>query len=140
MIFIGDIHGNFNYIKYVIRHRHIEDETLIQVGDFGIGFEKKHVDLDLLYDLNDFLKKHNCILYVIRGNHDDPAYFTGLFMFSHLKLVPDYTIVNIEDKNVLFVGGAHSVDRARRIEFNDVWFPDEMFNLDEDKLDRKSVV
>ena len=87
-----------------------------------------------LLKLNSWLKEANCILYAIRGNHDDPKYFNGCFMFSHLKLLPDYTVLNIDGKKVLFVGGAHSIDRGRRIRDNDVWFPDEVFNLDEDKL------
>lgn len=134
MIFIGDIHGNFEYIKYLVNSRHIEDANFIQVGDFGVGFDKKHVDLAALYRLNEILEKANCHLYVIRGNHDDPRYFNGVFEFRYLHLVPDYTVINIEGKRVLFVGGATSIDRVYRKENKYGWWEDEVFVLDEGKL------
>jgi predicted phosphodiesterase len=134
MIFVGDIHGNFNYIKYLVRSRHLEGETIIQVGDFGIGFNKKHVDLEELQKLNATLRAADCKLYVIRGNHDDPRYFNGVFEFTNLHLVPDYTVINIEGKNVLFVGGATSIDRVYRQEAGYGWWEDEKFVLDTDKL------
>lgn len=110
----GDWHGEWNTIISVLKDKNIDNCTLIQVGDFGVGFERKTKEIARLKFLNKFLKTKKINLYAIRGNHDDPAYFTGkdeTLKFSNIKLVPDYSIIRIEDRNVLFIGGAISIDR-----------------------------
>ena len=49
LYFIGDLHGNFNYLKHMLKD--IRNSYLIQVGDFGIGFTDYLNDKDIL-DLN----------------------------------------------------------------------------------------
>lgn len=147
ILHLGDIHGNFELVKREIKRLKIgkNDEVayIIQCGDFGIGFYPKK-DVETLNLLNKFLKKRNIIMIVIRGNHDDPAYFDGNFIFSNLKLVPDYTIMDIYDIKYLFVGGAISIDRKPRLDrmqeaasYGDklslYWF-DEPFVLEEEKI------
>jgi predicted phosphodiesterase len=118
VLILGDIHGNFNYLKNQINTKRIEDCTIIQVGDFGIGFSYKENDEFVLESLNDYLKDSNVTLYAIRGNHDNPKFFNGDYDFSNLKLLPDYTQLEIEGNNFLFIGGAVSVDRTTRIKEN----------------------
>lgn len=115
---LGDLHGNFNFLKHQIHSKQITDCTIIQVGDFGIGFTYKENDEQTLINLNDFLKDVNVTLLAIRGNHDNPDFFNGGYDFSHLKLLPDYTTLNIDGHNFLFIGGAISIDRTRRIKEN----------------------
>jgi predicted phosphodiesterase len=115
---LGDIHGNFNFLKHQIHSKQITDCTIIQVGDFGIGFSYKENDEQTLKNLNDFLKDVNVTLLAIRGNHDSPSFFNGDYDFSHLKLLPDYTTLNLEGYKFLFIGGAISVDRTQRIKEN----------------------
>lgn len=147
IIYAGDWHGNFRYIKSLIdRYKigNIEEITyLIQVGDFGIGFYPKS-DLQTLEDLNNFFKERNIICIAIRGNHDDPSFFQGNHMYSNLQLVPDYTTMEIDGKKHLFVGGAISIDRKYRISQDQreasygssqrSYWKDEIFVLDEEKL------
>jgi len=141
---IGDTHGNFEYIRKTIKGRNITDMVLFHVGDFGVGFNDERKDKLELSRLNTRLEKNNCQMYVIRGNHDNPACFDGTWDWDHLHLVPDYTIVNVEGFDVLMVGGAVSVDRvprkrdqqlmaSRGIDKELYWY-DEEFVLDEDKL------
>jgi predicted phosphodiesterase len=113
-IVIGDTHGNFKYIMYRLKLSKIYDTTLFHVGDFGVGFNKVNDETSLI-KLNDRLKEHNCQLYVIRGNHDNPDYFDGSRDYSNLHLVPDYTIINLDGVNILMVGGAISIDRIPRL-------------------------
>jgi UDP-2,3-diacylglucosamine pyrophosphatase LpxH len=120
ILLLGDIHGNFNFLKHQIHSKQITDCTIIQVGDFGIGFTNKENDEQTLRNLNEFLKDVNVILYVIRGNHDNPTFFNGDHDFSNLKLLPDYTTLNLEGHNLLFIGGAISVDRTHRIKENNI--------------------
>ncbi len=116
ILILGDIHGNFDYLKYKIDHNKITDCYIIQVGDFGIGFTSQENDNRLLENLNDFLRDRNIILYAIRGNHDNPDFFQGNHFYSNLHLVPDYTVLKLDNRNVLCIGGAISIDRIPRIQ------------------------
>jgi len=144
ILFLGDIHGNFNYIAGEIKRKKITDCTIIQVGDFGIGFSTPENDLKILEAFNQILADQNVIMYAIRGNHDNPKFFNGDYQLSHLKLIPDYTVLEIEDHKILCVGGAVSVDRAPRLnemqkaarygsKKEQYWF-DENFIFKEDKI------
>jgi predicted phosphodiesterase len=132
MYLLGDIHGNFNEISYFAQ-KNIEKEptTLIQVGDFGAGFHADFLN-DMEY-LNNILREFNITLYAIRGNHDDPKFFDGTYNWSNIKLLPDYTVMVIEGKRILFIGGATSIDRLQRTP-DKTWWEGEVFNLDVDKL------
>jgi len=147
VVYLGDIHGNFDWLKREIKRVGIgENEEvayIIQVGDFGIGFNNKS-DLDTLNLLNEFLKLRNIIMIAIRGNHDDPSFFQGNHIYSNLMLVPDYTTMEIDGRNHLFVGGAISIDRKYRLHKDQIaasygssqksyWY-DELFLLNEEKL------
>lgn len=111
IVFTGDWHGEYDRAYRKIKSLDLRDLTIVQVGDFGIGFERKKKDLRKLEVLNEQLKARNIILYVIRGNHDDPEYFYGTTNFSNIKLIPDYTVIGIDGIKILGVGGAISVDR-----------------------------
>lgn len=112
---LGDIHGNFNYLKHLLNSKKVSDCYIIQVGDFGAGFTSDTNELNLLNDLNKFLNDRNIIMYAIRGNHDDPKYFDGRIKLTNLELVPDYTILDLEGNRIMCIGGAISVDRIPRI-------------------------
>ena len=144
ILILGDIHGNFEFIKWTIKSRKLENCTFIQVGDFGIGYNPGH-DIKTLENLNKFLNERNCFVYAIRGNHDDPKYFNGDFYFSNLKLMKDYSTEILEEKKFLFVGGAISIDRKSSLYNMQLsasfgldepryWF-DEPFVYDEQKTD-----
>lgn len=144
IILIGDIHSDFKTVMVYIATRQITDTIFIQVGDFGMGFLNKHEDESNLNVLNDHLKKANNFLYAIRGNHDKPEFFNGDYKLSNLSLLPDYSIIEINGENILFVGGAVSIDRRPRLnemqqsaiygrDIELYWF-DEIFNLDENLL------
>ena len=128
---LGDIHGNFQ--KLYMKAMAVTDTTIIQVGDFGAGFKKRERFDEDMYDINKRLVKSNNQLLVIRGNHDDPAYFDGTYNFSNIEFLKDYTVRNIEGRNYLFVGGAISIDRIIRKSGVEYW-PDEKFVLDLDKI------
>lgn len=118
ILILGDIHGNFNFLKNQITTKRISDCSIIQVGDFGIGFTYDENDELTLQNLDSFLKDNNITMYVIRGNHDNPKYFEGNHVFGNLKLLSDYSTVSIDGNNFLFIGGAISVDRTHRIKEN----------------------
>jgi len=124
--------GGFDHLKWLIKTK-LSDCNIIQVGDFGMSNNIVLMTKTLI-ELNELLKKHNVILYVIRGNHDNPAFWNGTHLYSNIELVPDYETRVIEDKTVLFVGGAISIDRVERIKEGYPYWVDENFVLNEAKL------
>lgn len=140
IIYLGDIHGNFNLIKSFVKRFNITNAIIIQVGDFGIGFkklEKEKAELDLV---NEELVKRDITVYAIRGNHDKPEYFENdPFGLSNIKMLPDYTVLNINDKNILCIGGAVSIDRWDRkrddlLYDRESYWETERFNPDYDRV------
>ena len=143
ILMLGDIHRNFANLSYQVKTMNLTDCSIIQVGDFGAGYLPGR-DIEILEDLNRFLSKYNVTVYAIRGNHDDPFFFKGNHIWSHLKLMPDYSQVEIDGHNILLVGGATSIDRKGSLAKMQVsasvgvnqplyWY-DEVFVLDEEKL------
>jgi predicted phosphodiesterase len=127
MIFIGDIHGNFKKFYNSLAELNYQNQMLLQVGDFGVGFrpiEHEYIHLDLI---NQLLLNNNNLLYVIRGNHDNPDYFENPpFDFSNIKFLKDFSLITIEGKNILTLGGAISIDRTSRKEGISYWKGEEI--------------
>ncbi len=121
---IGDIHGNFNEYSFynlgVGRTRHMGDpvppERSVQVGDFGIGFYSPYWH----ESVNDWMKVHTGHRF-IRGNHDNPAMCKNMAGY-----IADGTVEN----DVMYIGGAWSIDHAYRTEGVD-WWRDEELSIDE---------
>lgn len=117
---LGDLHGDIDALKREIKNRVLSKCNLIIAGDIGLGFLPRNVHLIEYRELNNFLKKSDLYLYVFRGNHDDPSYFNreiqedDEFLMSNIKVLPDYSVLTLRDKNILVVGGAISIDRLFR--------------------------
>lgn len=112
---LGDTHGNMMEVMDAISYVDCGD-TLIHVGDFGLGFVPFMKDVGLLTQLSGLCASKDVNFYILRGNHDDPSFFRGLVMdFPHIHLVQDFSTHTIEGETYLFVGGAESVDRNHRI-------------------------
>lgn len=129
IVFVGDIHGNFRVIENLIGQLG-QGDNIIQVGDFGLGFKPLYKDCESLSKLGKLLSEKGVDLYIIRGNHDDPEFWEidteknckGSYAGKQkIHLVPDYTTLNIENKTILFIGGAVSVDRKDRKEGVNYW-------------------
>ena len=147
LMFLGDIHGNFNIINQYVKMYDIKDTHIIQVGDFGVGFSRFEKEKRMLEMYHTQLVNNNVHVWAIRGNYDYKPYFDNdPFGFTNIHLVADYTVLNLADKKILCIGGAVSVDREFRytkkqkqgIYENNIgiesWWPDEIFVLDIDKL------
>lgn len=127
MIFIGDIHGSFKKFFDILVKTEYQNETFIQVGDFGLGFRPIENEISLLNPINDWLRDNNNFLYAIRGNHDNPEYFENSpFELSNIKLLKDFSIIRVENKNILTLGGAISIDRLTRKEGISYWKGEEI--------------
>ena len=109
---VGDIHGVFNSLIAMIKRYEIKDSVIIVAGDCGLGFHTKSSTKEQVKKLERTCKNHNNTIVMIRGNHDDPSWFTGK-LTKRILPVPDYTVIN---DCVLCVGGATSIDRVYRLD------------------------
>jgi len=144
MIIIGDIHAQWRKLARQLGYKGIKDTNLIGVGDFGVGFkhdgrsveESRRWEEHLLGQLGASLDASRCTLHLLRGNHDDPAYFNGgRGVEGRIIYHPDYTVLTLEHLHVLLVGGAVSIDRSVRVP-GETWWAGERARYDEDALER----
>jgi UDP-2,3-diacylglucosamine pyrophosphatase LpxH len=135
LIFIGDVHGEFMKLADKLAKADFRDSFLIQVGDFGVGFKTRESEAKQLSSLNDLLISSGNKLFVIRGNHDDPFYFTDDTSYSNITFLKDYSLINIEGKAILLAGGAISIDRSARVLNNSYW-KEEEFSYEVDLLEK----
>lgn len=128
--FTGDIHGQFEPLVFTLisGKYQLKDSAVFVCGDIGMGFCKPNYYNELFLRMNKKLSKNNVHLYFIRGNHDDPSYFHNtpdkLKNISHIHLIDDWDTVQINDHNILCIGGATSTDRIYRT-VNVSWWADE---------------
>ena len=129
--FIGDVHAQFRALITKMTLFDIRNSSIVQVGDFGAGF-KRDEELELK-GIDEFLKGRNSQLYIIRGNHDMPSYFSQTNKKGNIHFLKDYSLLEINNKKLLLIGGAISIDRTHRVEGSSYW-KDEAFNFDEKLL------
>lgn len=114
---IGDIHG-----EWELYHQTATDainfggcERTIQVGDFGVGFSGPY-----WHDRADEFHWDGTHRF-IRGNHDDP---------SRCKKMAGWIQDGLIENDVMFIGGAWSIDHALRTE-GVSWWADEELSIEE---------
>jgi hypothetical protein len=117
LIFLGDTHGAWNDVLYLVDHKKIENANIISVGDLGMGFQyNKEYEYKACEKLNKFFKDKNINFYGIPGNHDNRYFFQGenRICLDHFELIEDYSVYSYQDKQIQFIGGAISIDRTGR--------------------------
>lgn len=121
LIFLGDNHGGWNELFYLINKNNLKDCYIISVGDLGVGFHNK--EYPLYESLNLKFKENGINFYGIRGNHDDPSFFSGeeRIVLGNFELIEDYSIFEYNKQSIQFIGGAISIDRTGRKEGISYW-------------------
>lgn len=137
ILFVGDIHGQFNVFQGLVNYFTDREkiDICIQLGDYGI-FEEKNYDLT----------KINIPVYFCDGNHDnhnilDKFQDGKIHEFGkNLYYCSFGSTLNINNKTIMFCGGAKSIDWRQRKE-NISWWKNEiiteekMKNLPDKKID-----
>ncbi len=133
VVIIGDIHARFRELIHIMR-KYPHGTTFMQLGDFGAGVNPKDIESLQFEVIKTDLQTREHKLYIVRGNHEDPAYFNGDNMDDRFKLVPDYHTEVIQGKKYLFLGGSISIDRSVKKLKQNQWWEGEGFVFDPVKL------
>ena len=139
MIYItGDTHRDFDRLLY---NDVQEGDTLIILGDAGINFYLDESDKELKKYLNKLGIKFFCV----RGNHEErpeniksyklvDMYGGKVYIekkYPNLIFAKDGEEYNIDNKSILVIGGAYSIDKNYRLIRGYPWFKDEQLNPEE---------
>jgi len=124
LYFVGDIHGEFQTFRHLIKQHDIVDAIIVLCGDIGMGFYKPGYYVTEIGEVCNTLVHRHIHVVALRGNHDDPKYFT-----NHLEQIcpqlyhdypnwifaEDYDLILTKFGNILCIGGGVSVDRTNRL-------------------------
>jgi hypothetical protein len=131
IIIIGDVHGEFARLNVII-NKHKPD-VILACGDFGYWPKFRSQEI----------KPGNTKIYFCDGNHEDHHSLIDLMEYVRDKPIPIQknvfymprgTVLEIDNKKILFIGGAESIDKEYRIP-GKTWFPEESITQEDlDKL------
>ncbi|MBQ8891786.1 MAG: metallophosphoesterase [Bacilli bacterium] len=139
MVYItGDVHRDFTRIyEFTKKHQTTKDDYLIILGDVGINYYLDESDKLLKEEL----KKIPITLLCVQGNHEERPenintykiknLFNGrVFIeekYPNLIFLKDGEVYNINNKNVLVIGGAYSIrhDVPKFLKMGYKYFEDE---------------
>lgn len=141
LLFLGDHHGQWDFVFDIIVTKKIENCYIICVGDGGEGFISKDKQLRQFEYLNNEFKNKNIEYKSIRGNHSDPYFFQkeNIISLSNFELIEDYSVYQHDSKLIQFIGGAISIDRTGRKEGVSYW-KDEKLVFDKDKCQKVDIL
>jgi len=126
---IGDAHGETTYMRVALRRaRELGADLAIQVGDYGYWPDAHRYTATIRREA----AKLDLTMWVIPGNHDYPgqgrktdagylAWQTDTPQLDQHCVVARGTVVTIDGTRVGFMGGAISIDRARRTLGRNYW-------------------
>src|SRR5574344_1491077 len=116
IVVCGDIHGEFNSVIYKLCIQYqLTDTLLIIAGDCGFGFDKPGYYENVFKRNTLRLSKSNNWVVMVRGNHDDPEYFSEeRIKHERFRTIPDYSVIQACGHSILCIGGAISIDRNYR--------------------------
>ncbi len=120
VIISGDIHGMYGYLNELIRNE--SPDLLIVCGDFGYGFPNDKIDS---------IVAMNTKVLFCDGNHDNHwklRELKNLAVTSNVFYQPRGSTYRLPDgRNILFMGGANSIDKDSRT-VGVSWWPEEVIS------------
>lgn len=151
---IGLFDNNFDWLFHAIlpKNKRLRSSSIyfnsviILSGGNNITHHNLHTLKKYLNSFNDKLQKFNINIVIIRGNNDEASVFEETAInLSNIKTIPDYSILKMNDKNVLCVGGNISLNRTWKqkyeaiiSKFKDnetkIYWDDESFNFDDERI------
>lgn len=147
ILMAGDTHGDFRNVKHKI-DKAVEHgiQRIVILGDFGLwwGFDGvKFID-----EINAYAAKHNRQIFAIPGNHENYDWWNSAvanakksqatshgwaYLRTNVLLSPRVHEFRWNHKQFVVAGGAVSIDRASRLEYERhkgkrAWSPDEQLS------------
>ena len=134
---IGDTHGDWGFLNNVINKK--RPDIVLITGDFG-HWPNFHGTYNVAppgckrqkWYLWDAIKNHQCKVYFAHGNHEDLDDLDAREKAGQTEIMPNVfympkgsTLTLPDGRNVLFFGGAESIDKSSRREGYD-WFRQEV--------------
>lgn len=122
IIVAGDIHGCWDALETLLDEE--KPDVILQCGD--IGFWPKFSPFPSKV-LQKKLRKSGTTIHFCEGNHED---LDTLMSMENPEVAPNIfyrkrgSLINVGNRNILFMGGALSVDKAWRMPHVS-WFPQE---------------
>lgn len=131
---VGDLHGYAGCLPYYFSGADTTPGALIILGDIGLGFVGGN-DNEIFSDFIKLIKK-GWSVYLLRGNHDNPAVWKiyskdtlikscidkeDIPYIDHLYFLKDNTILNINGYLYYTVSGGVSIDSMARIKNISFW-------------------
>jgi hypothetical protein len=119
-LILGDVHGRDLYLANAIALARAKGlDAIIQVGDYG--YWPGHAD--------SMTEPMGLPVYWVDGNHENHEQLKQFRepvneIAENLYYIPRGTVHEIQNKQVLFMGGAYSIDKEYRTPGLD-WFPEE---------------
>lgn len=132
----GDTHCNFERIyEFCKTHNTSRNDIMIILGDVGLNFWLDERDTSLKESLLDL----NITLFMIHGNHEQrpnkintyiqKKWYGGTVFYEekypHLLFAKDGDIYNLNEKKVMCIGGAYSIDKYYRLKKGYRWYDTE---------------
>jgi len=139
IILCGDLHGNWGALNTLINKK--QPDIVFQCGDFG-WWPQWEVTQPVLYGRQKVwshkgLKPNNTKVYFCDGNHEQHSILTqnGKIqeLYKNVFFCSRGSLLQLEDLNILFAGGASSIDKDQRTPGHD-WFSKENINRTEYSL------
>lgn len=133
---MGDTHNmnaTYEVIKELATRKAFPDNkfVIVLLGDCGvIATSHTHVTTWCGY-ISSVLHPIGGKLLLLRGNHDNPWFFSGNYappagmVQNSVHFIRDHTVLNIDYKRIVFIGGSYSIDLEDKTPGYD-YFPDEL--------------
>jgi len=125
---LGDVHGEFGMLNEFINKKH--PETILQCGDNAYYWGK---------DNKGIIKPQDTKIYFVPGNHENWDMFeeavgrrgtVPIEVEKNIFMCPIGSTIEINGQTILFVGGADSIDKMRRLPKLS-WWEQEVLNYDD---------
>lgn len=122
---VGDVHGRFEDFSNLIKKE--SPDLVIQVGDFG--YWPSFVGSDVLRNNTEWdmkIDNGDTKIYFCEGNHEElpKLYEAENPVLPNVYFLKRNTILEVNGVNILFMGGAESIDKNLRTPGHD-WFSEE---------------
>ncbi len=128
---LGDLHGDWEFLNRLDG----QADVILACGDFGYWPGGKYLRADgSVFFAPEYFRLRWTKVYFCDGNHEhiwalmdlvDKHGRRPIEVAPNVFYCPRGTVVKISGKNVLFFGGALSIDREVRT-FGETWFPEEV--------------